>query len=199
MKYRRKNLGFLGFEHYEVDNLGVVWSRRLRGRQRYTDWHPLRLYPSKDADVNGKRYLTAQLCGEKRKNVLVHHLVLLAFVGPRPFPKAQCRHLDDNPENNRRDNLAWGTQQENMEDLKRNGRFPDRKGEKNSQAKLTRDQVETIRRLYVPRSQRTGRRNRKGAIKREDYLKYSIKKLATMFKVSSGTIYNALGANGHWS
>lgn len=45
----------------------------------------------------------------------VHSLIALAWLGPRP-PGAVLRHLDDNRANNRPDNLAHGTQGENMTD-----------------------------------------------------------------------------------
>ena len=50
----------------------------------------------------------------------VHHLVLEAFVGPRPSGHVG-RHLDDDRSNNTRANLAWGTQARNVEDMVRNG------------------------------------------------------------------------------
>lgn len=68
-----------------------------------------------------------QLCGRRRcyrqvklrkKNKqypkLVHHLVLLAFVGPRPTG-AECNHRDGNPFNNAATNLAWVTPEQNKE------------------------------------------------------------------------------------
>lgn len=51
----------------------------------------------------------------------VHSLVLIAFVGPRPFPKAQGRHLNDDPSDNWLSNLAWGTAKDNAADRERNG------------------------------------------------------------------------------
>lgn len=48
------------------------------------------------------------------KNYRVSRLVCEAFHGPAPFPKAIVMHIDDNPENNRADNLKWGTQKENL-------------------------------------------------------------------------------------
>ena len=54
-----------------------------------------------------------------RPALLVHRGVLLAFEGPCP-PGHVCRHLDDNPANNRRTNLKWGTKKENAEDRVRN-------------------------------------------------------------------------------
>lgn len=51
-----------------------------------------------------------------RRAHLVHHLVLFAFVGPKPSPTHQCRHLNGNKLDNRLENLAWGSQLENMQD-----------------------------------------------------------------------------------
>lgn len=53
--------------------------------------------------------------------VRVQHLVLEAFVGPRP-EGAQCRHLNDVGLDNRLANLSWGTKSENAHDAVRNGR-----------------------------------------------------------------------------
>lgn len=50
----------------------------------------------------------------------VHHLVLEAFVGPRPAGQ-EGRHLNDNPIDNRLENLAWGTRSQNLHDRVRNG------------------------------------------------------------------------------
>lgn len=46
----------------------------------------------------------------------VHCLVALAFIGPRPFPAAQVRHLDNDMRNNTLGNLAYGTSRENHMD-----------------------------------------------------------------------------------
>lgn len=54
----------------------------------------------------------------------VHVLVALAFHGPQPFPGAIVRHLNDIGDDNRPENLAWGTYPENAADAKRNGRTP---------------------------------------------------------------------------
>jgi len=50
----------------------------------------------------------------------VHELVLLAFVGPKPF-KHECRHLNGNPADNRLENLAWGTRSQNIKDKTTHG------------------------------------------------------------------------------
>lgn len=123
-------LGVPGFEsHYEVSSAGEIRSIHS-GRVR-------RLFVRK----NGYRaiYLTA---GAQSKCVLLHSVVLSAFVGPRPVGRV-CRHLDGNPANNTVSNLAWGTPAENSNDCRMHGRTP--AGERNPKAKLTATKVRAIR------------------------------------------------------
>lgn len=51
----------------------------------------------------------------------VHRIVCEAFNGPAPVGCNTVRHLDDVKHNNVPDNLAWGTQADNMADAVRNG------------------------------------------------------------------------------
>jgi len=44
----------------------------------------------------------------------VHRLVCEAFNGPKPFDGAVVMRLDEDETNNRPENLAWGTQKENL-------------------------------------------------------------------------------------
>jgi len=54
----------------------------------------------------------------KGKTYKVHQLVCEAFNGERPADPENsitvCMHLDENAANNRAENLAWGTQKENL-------------------------------------------------------------------------------------
>lgn len=50
----------------------------------------------------------------------IHALVLEAFVGPRP-DGLWALHWDDNHQNNRLENLRWGTPRDNVRDSVRNG------------------------------------------------------------------------------
>lgn len=75
----------------------------------------------------------------------VHVLVLGAFVGPPPIGM-ECRHLDGNWQNNRLDNLCWGTAAENSKDKVRHGTVP--RGSNAPHSKLTKSQVLSIRRRY---------------------------------------------------
>lgn len=81
----------------------------------------------------------------KRYRKKVHHAVLETFEGPKPFPKAIGRHLDDDSLNNDRQNLAWGTSSDNALDKFRNGY-------QHHAISLTLAQVDAIYR--DPRSQR---------------------------------------------
>lgn len=49
----------------------------------------------------------------KGKTYKIHRLICEAFNGPAP-KGAVCMHLDSNYKNNRPENLAWGTQKENL-------------------------------------------------------------------------------------
>lgn len=53
----------------------------------------------------------------------IHHLVLLAFVGPRPEGQVGC-HNDDDETNNSLSNLRWDTKESNWEDRRRNSSQP---------------------------------------------------------------------------
>ncbi len=128
----------------------------LAGRYSVSDWGRLRAEfaaPRKPTprlmsnSPNTKAgYISVRLSlGNGRKVTrLLQHLVLEAFVGPRP-PGLVCRHLDGDPGNNRLTNLRWGTQAENVADMIRHGRH--RHGEDCSYARLSAAQVRTIRHI----------------------------------------------------
>lgn len=123
----------VGYEGlYEVSDLGRVrrldtvvemppsrrhpdgWTRTVRGGV---------LRPGKFMQTLHTHYLSVALCREGRQKTFgVHILVCAAFHGPKPFAKAEVRHLDGDGENNTPDNLRWGTHAENMRDITRHGR-----------------------------------------------------------------------------
>lgn len=97
----------------------------------------------------------------KRKTWLVHHLVLIAFVG-MPTGEIgttkgcyQCNHKDGNKQNNCIDNLEWVSHQGNITHAYATGLRPkifargeqDNKGSKNGMSKLTETDVGQIREL----------------------------------------------------
>ena len=50
----------------------------------------------------------------RNKTYKVHRLVCEAFHGPAPFEGAVVMHLNEIPDDNRAENLRWGTQRENL-------------------------------------------------------------------------------------
>lgn len=99
-----------GFEGYKVSNTGKVLSDR--------GLSPRILKPGVK---NGRPYLCVNLRKNKKTfNIMVHQLVLLAFVGPRPDDMVSC-HNDDNPQHNHIDNLRYDTQSANLADACKNG------------------------------------------------------------------------------
>lgn len=58
-----------------------------------------------------------------RRCLLVHRLILEAFVGPCPEGMEAC-HGNDNPADNRLSNLRWATRSANTYDKIRNGGHP---------------------------------------------------------------------------
>jgi len=92
------------------------------------------------------RYLHVKLCSPKCKIFkFVQHLVLEAFISPRPKGK-QCNHKDGNKLNNFVDNLEWVTPSQNRQhsvDVLGNGC-----GETHGMAKLTKENVLQIRDVY---------------------------------------------------
>lgn len=59
---------------------------------------------------DGARYIYV----EKGRTYKVARLVCEAFNGKPSKGKNVCMHLDENSRNNKPDNLAWGTQKENL-------------------------------------------------------------------------------------
>lgn len=105
---------------YSVSDLGRVRSEARtitasNGHRRR--WPETILKPYK----NELGYLRVDLWkNNKREKLRVHRLVLEAFVGEAP-PGTEACHWNDNPEDNRLENLRWGSSAENELDKVRNG------------------------------------------------------------------------------
>lgn len=88
-------------------------------------------------------YHRVTLCvNGKTSRFQVHKLVLQEFVGPSEL---QGRHLDGNSQNNRLDNLAYGTRSQNEQDKKLVGTF--QSGQRNPFSVLTQAQAEWVREI----------------------------------------------------
>jgi hypothetical protein len=101
---------------YEVTRDGRVFSIA-------TNWrgYGRREMVAKHRDKDGYPYVRILIDG-KRTLLKIHTLVALRYLPPRPSIKHQIRHLDGNPLNSSASNLAWGTNQENVDDRERHGR-----------------------------------------------------------------------------
>jgi HNH endonuclease len=128
-----------GFPGYRVSREGEVRSCRGRGNSgRPTGtWFPLKPIRRR----RGYLYVNLHRNGIKTARS-IHHLVLEAFVGPRP-PGLICCHNDGDPSNNRLENLRWDTYLSNSEDMLRHGT---RLMGSRARAKLSEEQVLEIRR-----------------------------------------------------
>jgi hypothetical protein len=109
----------VGFEgKYEVSSIGRVRSIarfKRKSRELYLI-EPNILTPTMN---NG--YYNVVLNGVNgKRSAKVHQLVLEAFVGPRPDGMI-TRHLNGVRDDNRVENLAWGTFKENSDDMRRHG------------------------------------------------------------------------------
>jgi hypothetical protein len=125
-----------GFSCYRISSKGNVWTKK---RNRLLIPHIVLRKKHKTVTVMLKSDDTRWVV---RK---IGHLVLEAFVGPRTDGQVM-RHLDGDGTFNVPENLAWGTQAENIADAVRHGTAPRARGERNKKAKLDTDKVLEIRR-----------------------------------------------------
>lgn len=149
----------------------IAWVRNPDMSQGYA-WNPVPNYPEYYASKNGRilslkkkqpkimkpmksksghLYVFMYINGQQRK-IWIHRAVLMAWER-MPNPDEECRHLDNNPENNHICNLKWGTRLENVNDKRISGRLPT--GEKSGTHKLTEKDVIRIRMLHGKKSLRT--------------------------------------------
>jgi hypothetical protein len=110
------------FEGYvEVSSLGrvrsldrVITLEKAGNRPALTYMHKGRLL-KQARHPRGYMYISFSANGKLLPNAKVHHLVLEAFVGPRPDGAHGC-HANDIPDDNRRENLRWDSNAANVAD-----------------------------------------------------------------------------------
>lgn len=125
-----------GHPAYEVSEAGEV--RRVKRGRGVRGPVPSTLRPR----CHRKGYLCVQLAG---RELFIHRLVLLAFVGAPPTPTSQANHIDGDKTNNHLSNLEWVTPAENARHATAAGLRSPRAGESNPRAKITAAQVAEIR------------------------------------------------------
>lgn len=105
-------LPIAGYEGtYEVSDLG-----RIRSLDRLDRLGRLRPGVVRKLQVDRDGYLQFHTGGKPRRQLRVHRLVLMAFVGPPPVADSEALHGDGDPSNNALSNLRWGTRSENAVD-----------------------------------------------------------------------------------
>lgn len=123
---------------YRVGADGSIWSQKDHGGNLTGEWRRLTARPLKSA------YLYVHLRrGALSKTVMVHKLVLTAFVGPCPEGMECCHFPDRDPANNRLENLRWDTTKENSADRELHGNTA--RGERSGRAILMEPDVIAIR------------------------------------------------------
>lgn len=163
--------------YYEVSNLGRVRSvSRLVRHSNLKDLRPakgrvlkLKAYP------NGYLFVSLSQGGAVKERQ-VSHLVLEAFVGPRPKGYNAC-HNNGNQKDNRLVNLRWDSTINNAGDKRAHGTHLE--GEAVHLSVLTEEQVRAIRLEYRVYSKR----------------KTNATELAEKYKVARMTIFNIVWGN----
>lgn len=143
MKEIWKNIdGFCG--DYEISNTGIVKSNKLNKNKILKQSKDRYGYLIVRLSMNGVTY--------KRK---VHRLVANAFI-PNPNMLPQVNHKNGNKEDNCVENLEWCTAKENLEHALKLGlreyicKNTPHYGEKNGNAKITKEIAEEIRSTCTP-------------------------------------------------
>jgi len=157
-----------GFPNYAITRDGRVWSkprkdtinRKIEGR-----------WLKSVMDGGFCNYYQVNLWQDGIPKVQrVHRLVLETYVGPCP-EGMECRHLNGNPQDNRVENLAWGTSAENGQDIIRHGTVM--RGEQQWLSKLAEQDVRMIIYMY-----RTGL--------------FTQKEIASQYRISKTTVGNII-------
>ena len=122
---------------------GEIFSRKLY----HGETTPRRLTT---ITTNGYRKVNLY-CRRRARQMYVHHLVLITFVGPRQ-KGMECCHGPKGKLDNSLKNLSWGTRSKNNLDRVRDGKG--NRGERSPMAKLNELQVRVIRTLNGVMTQR---------------------------------------------
>ena len=152
----------VGFEDIlSVSNTGRVFGKR--------SGKILKMF----TNIGGYKIFTTAIGGKSgsRPTLRLHRLVAEAFLeSPSSDLVNECsktkygvvlvRHLDNNPSNNVFTNLAWGSNQDNSDDMVKSGRHLQSKprGVDCLNSKLADFQVSEIRDCYVPKCRSFGAR-----------------------------------------
>lgn len=99
------------FPDYKVSNYGDIISYKDAAPRRMAAW----------TNQHGHEYTRLVDRKGNHKTVLIHRVEADEFIPRTDSDLDVVRHLDDNPHNNHINNLAWGTQKDNINDMCING------------------------------------------------------------------------------
>ncbi len=158
--------------YYSVSNLGRV--KRDAGSPKC----PRDRIVSPTLVPSGYHMIAPVRVGHKQRAIMVHRLVLEAFVGPPPTPRHEVNHINGAKTDNRVENLEWATRAENIAHAYATGLHGRYIGSAASAAKLTEADVAEILQLVAARAYR--------------------KDIAKRYGVSTKMIDEIVGGN-HWT
>lgn len=143
-------------KHYQVSNLGRVRSveRKTSAKGGGTRVSPS-VIRAEHHDKDGYRIINLSI-GGKQRTIRVHQEVLKGFAPGCSNPLLQVNHRNGNRADNRIANLEWVTCGENIRHAHRTIPRETVRGDKSPLAKLTKEQVEEIRRRYIPQCLHNG-------------------------------------------
>lgn len=135
-----------GFEErFLISNYGRLIS--INGKRKGVNF--LKPVIQKSTGYNATTLRKVEHGGEWiKREVRIHVLVAEHFLIKPDIPNVCVNHLDRNRLNNHVDNLEWTDTSGNIKHAKENGAFEYMKGSKHFCAKLTEEQVITIRNWY---------------------------------------------------
>ena len=135
------------YDTYFISNKGRVKSKirtKINSQSCFVGEAIIKPYKNKGG------YLSIKLCNNSTTRAFfIHRIVALSFI-PNPENKPFINHKDCNKLNNNVENLEWCTRKENMQHASKNNLLSDHRGENCGMAKLTNEQVISIRNEYVP-------------------------------------------------
>lgn len=159
----------VGIPGYEVSNLGRV--KKIPCGRGFNSVERIKTpVISKD----GYLMLNWKTLDGKQHSKPIHRIVAEAFI-PNPEQKDTVNHIDGDKKNNSATNLEWATRSEQLTHAYIHGLRSSHRGEQSTNSKLSKDDVEFIRKNTVKRSRTHG-----------------IPAMARKFGVSYETIYNVL-------
>jgi len=176
-----KNIPGYG-NHYQASSLG-----NIRVKDRYVEkfcglinknvkqFYKGRLLKPTKADK--WNHLSVHLgYNNQRKTVLVHKLVLLAFVGPAP-DGMECCHNNGIASDNRIENLRWDTHRNNNGDRKRHGNYPTGKNHHMYGKKMPEEHKQKLIQIHKTRIRTPEESQRRSEMMKERWSKEKAKRL----------------------